>query len=332
MVLQGLRVSVGSTWRFVADDKTCADVDVSAYRRRIDELKSPTLGPRDFDLPWPPYRSNLWRHMYSADYRNTRSVDLVSTLLPTLWTKKPRAQTLPPIGLWNVSVEVVRHPFALTTLVHVDPTLALPWPEDAARASEGLRHVLRAKVGSAAIMDGFPLSEIPSLPKRSFKKGSALTLVNAGRFLLISALHDQDDGRSSASVLARHFDDEPDPTRAFPLRSAKGALSVRGEDVAQVLPRNLPRAEQKLECLHKNAALMLAYLQNLSTVLNAPTTTACNWYREPAASDLSHLYRRAPLPATGSVYKSRIPELWLNGRGREAAINVLTTGLPALPA
>ena len=83
MGLYGLRVTVGSTWRFVADDRTCADMDVSAYRRRIDELKSPTHDPQDYGLPWYPYRSNLWRYMYSANYRNTRSVDLVHTLIPT---------------------------------------------------------------------------------------------------------------------------------------------------------------------------------------------------------------------------------------------------------
>ena len=330
MVLQGLRVSVGSTWRFVADDKTCADIDVSAYRRRIDELKSPTPAPQDFGLPWPRYRSNLWRYMYSADYRNTRSVDLVGTLLPTLWAAKPRAQTSLPFGSWNVRVEVVRHPFALTTLVHVDPTVVSPWPGDASTASEELRRVLRTMVGSAAIIDGLPISDIPSLPRLSFE-GSELTLVDAGQFLLISALHDQDDGRASASVLARRFDDEPNPAHASTLRSAKGALSVRGEDVALVLPGKLPRAEQKLQCIHQNAAMTLAHLQNLSTVLKAPTTAACDWYREPAASVLSHLHRRVPLPATGSVYKSRLPELWLNERGRRAAINALTEGLPALP-
>jgi hypothetical protein len=330
MALKGLRVSVGSTWRFVADDKTCADVDVSAYRRRIDELKSPSPAPHDFGLPWPRYRSNLWRFMYSADYRNTRSIDLVGTLLPAVWPAEPIALTSQNFGSWRASVQVVRHPFALTTLVHVDSTVGAIWPADAVVASELLRRVLHTKAGSGAIIDGFPISEIPSRPKWSFE-GNPLTLVDAGRFLLMSALHDQDDGRASASVIARRFDDEPDPEHALPLRTAKGALSVRGEDVAQVLPDSLPRAKQKLECLHHNAAMLLANIQNLSTVLMAPTSVACDWYREPAARVLSHLHRRAPLPETGSVYKSRLPELWLNERGRGAAINALTVGLPALP-
>lgn len=329
MGLHSVRVSVGRTWRFVADGSTCADVDVSAYRRRIDELKSPTT--KDFVLPWPPYRSHVWQYLYGADYRNTPSYVEVTTLLPTRWaTRRTIESPLTPTP-WSVGVEVLRHPFALTTLVHVDFAPGGAWPADATAASDLLRAVLRTPLaGTSAVVDGFPVSEVPSLPPWSFED-LLLTLEDAGHVVVLSALHDEEDGRGSASSLARRFDDEPDPEDAVPMRTTKGAVSVRGETVALALPAGLPRAARRLECLHHNATVVLAYMQNLATVLSPPTTMTCAWYREPAATVLNHLHRRAPLPATGSVYKSRLPELWLNERGLGAAVNALTPGLPALP-
>jgi hypothetical protein len=327
--LHSVRVSVGRTWRFVADGRTCADVDATAYRRQIDELKSPAA--QGFVLPWPTYRSHVWRYMYSADYRNTRSAVQVSTLMPTLWTDRLTVTNALTPTPWNVEIEVFRHPFALTTLVHVNPASGGDWPADAAAASTLLRAVLRTPLaGTNAVVDGFPASEVPSLPTRSFEGGS-LTLEDAGQVVVLSALHDEPDGRGSASALARRFDDEPDPEDAVPMRTTRGAVSVRGETVALVLPAALPRAERRLECLHHNTTVVLAYLQNLATLLGPSTTTTCEWYREPAATVLNHLHRRTPLAETGSVYKSRLPELWLDERRLGAAINALAPGLPALP-
>lgn len=331
MGLHSLRVSVGRTWRFLADDRRRADVDVdvSAYRRRIDVLKSPTS--EAFVLPWPPYRSHVWRYLYGGDYRNASSFVQVSTLLPTRWaTRRTVTSPLAPTPL-DVAVEAYRHPFALTTLTHVDPAPGTYWPADASAASTLLQAVLRTPLaGTNAVVDGFPASEVPSPPIWG-SEHSLLTLEDAGSVVVLSALHDEEDGRGLASLLARRFEDEPDPEDAYPMRTKKGAVSVRGDTLGLVLPAGLPRAARRLECLHHNATVVLAYQQNLASLLNTPTTTSCAWYREQAAIVLNHLHRRAPLPATGSVYKSRLPELWLNERGLGAAVNALTPGLPALP-
>jgi hypothetical protein len=320
--ITGVRVTVGRTWRFDAGGSTCADVDPSAYRRRFDELKSPAPREADFGLPWPPYRSNVWRYLYSPEYQNTSSGDLVATLLPTRWET---TRIVPPRA---VGVEGVRHPFGLTTLAHVDLT-ASDWTDRAA-ASAQLLDVLRTSIGSTLLTDGVPFSEVPSLPGRSFE-GSRLTLVPAGQFVALSGIHDEADGCAIASVLARLFDDVPDATKASDMRSPRAAISVRGGNVGLTLPADLPRAAQKLRCLHHNTTMVLAHLQNLSTILTGTTTASADWYQKRAASVLSHLYRRAPLAESGSVYKSRLPELWLGARGLGPAITALTPGLPAVP-
>ncbi|KQY44347.1 hypothetical protein [Cellulomonas sp. Root137] len=313
----------------MAADKTCSDVDLAVYRRRFDELKSPSpvIG---FGLPWPRYPSHVWRYVYSPEYQNTPSRDLVSTLLPTRWAET-RTLQLPGSSPWSVDVEAIRHPFALTTMAHAGPFPGAAWPSDPAKAAAQLRAILRTSVGAGSLVDGVPALEIPFLPDTSFE-GLPLTLVPGGQFVVLSGIHDEKDGRAIASALARLFDDEADPTKAVALRSPRGAISVRGENVALTIPVGLPRTDQKLRCLHHNATTVLAQMQNLSTVLSGPRTTTCEWFGKQAASVLSHLHRRAPLTESGTIYKSRLPELWIAQRQLAPAINALTVDLQALPS
>lgn len=327
MDLVGARLTVGRTWRFEAGGATCADDDPGLYRHRIDTLKSPGPHAEAFGLPWPPYRSNLWRYLYSPEYQNTPSRDLVATLLPTRWTT---TRAVPPHP-WALEIEAVRHPFAVTTLVHVDLT-SLAWDDRATSAAQ-LLAVLRTAVGGtggARVTDGIPLDQVPDLPAQSFE-GDPLIPTPAGRFVVLSGVHDEADARAVASVLARLFDDAPDATKAVDLRSPRAAISVRGENVGLALPADLPRAAQKVRCLHDNTAMLLAQLQNLASVLAGATTVTADPYQRSAARVLSHLHRRAPLPESGSVYKTRLPELWLGARGHGPAITALTPGLPAVP-
>jgi hypothetical protein len=77
--------------------------------------------------------------------------------------------------------------------------------------------------------------------------------------------------------------------------------------------------------------MIFGYVQNLMTLTPTATTVAGQWFQDRAAIILNHLYRRAALPETRSIYRSRLPELWLNHHKLEPALNALTpASFPAL--
>src|SRR5829696_8244901 len=123
--------------------------------------------------------------MLNGSYQNTRPRVLVAALLP-----------LRPVGAMQgvprfrspIQVEVFEHPFALSTVVHLELALVNPWPP-AAEASELLRTVLAAPlVGDASVRDGLPIDQLRSLPGVD-NLGRAINAEDAGRFVILSALH-----------------------------------------------------------------------------------------------------------------------------------------------
>ena len=54
------------------------------------------------------------------------------------------------------------------------------------------------------------------------------------------------------------------------------------------------------------------------------TTVSCRWFQSRAAALLNYLYRRAPLPETGGIYRSRLPQSWINERRIAPFANALT--------
>lgn len=329
MTLQAVRLSIGRTWRFVTAESACVDDDLSAYRNRVDALKSGEVSA-DYELPWPPYRSRFWAYMFNPSYRETRSATQVAALLPLRWQGSLPAAAGANGYRTPVEVEAVRHPFALTALAHLELTIPEPWPTDA-EASAVLRSMLRSSLtGTSQVQDGVPLNVLPALPTTEFQ-GRPARFEDVGNFVVLSGLEDGSDAKTLASSLALRFDDAPDPDKAHPLRTRAGAICVSGNTVGLVLPSTLPRAEQRSLCLHHNVTLLLTYLQNLATLTPSAPTVSCEWFRGRAAAVLNHLYRRTPMPQTGSVYKSRLTELWLTERGVTAAVNALTPELPQLP-
>jgi hypothetical protein len=326
-MLQSVQVSVGRTWRLVADDLATVSVDQTDYRDTIDALKS-GAEPGDFKLPWPAYRSRLWKYMYNGSYQNTNSRVLVATLLPLAhWATLPRV----PAARTPGSVEVLHHPFALSAVAHFE--LAVDdLPVSGQEAAAALQTMLQAPLtNDCQVRDGVPMDALPALPTRD-ADGRRTDLEEAGTFLLLSGLHHSSpDPGQLASALANLFDGTS-TNGALSLKGERSALAVSSGRVALVLPNSQYRAGERVRCLHHNVATLLGQLQNLATLPPATPTFACEWFRSRAAAVLNHLYRRAPLTETTSIYKSRVPQAWMDHRQLTPSVNALTGhDLPALP-
>lgn len=101
-------------------------------------------------------------------------------------------------------------------------------------------------------------------------------------------------------------------------------IGVTSRRVGVVWPRAPELSGAKLRCLHQNFATLLAYIQNLATLIPLRPTVPAEWFQGRAALILNHLYRRAPLPETNAIYKSQLAELWIAHLGLQAAINAIT--------
>jgi hypothetical protein len=320
-VLQSVRISVGRTWRLTADGAATVEWSLRGYRRRLG-----AAGPAPYGLPWPQYRSGLWGRMFGGDYRQQAAADLVAALVPLRHT----GTAAPVPGCRAAEVEALRHPFALTAFVHLELAAPVPWPPDRDAAAV-LRATLTSPYGPGQVRDGVPLADLPALPSVDADDVAA-GFVDAGRFVLASAVYEgTPDPTALAGSLAVLFDGPP-ATGAVPLRRGVGALGVSGDVAALVLPNGGDRVGNRIRCLHYNYATLLAYLQNLTTLTPATTTETCRWFQQRSAVLLNHLYRREPLPSTRSVYRSRLPQAWLDGRRVAPAVNAITgTELPLLP-
>jgi hypothetical protein len=264
--------------------------------------------------------------MYNGSYQNTSTEALVETLLPLLYRTE-----LPPVsqGGRPVVVEVVQHPFALTTIAHLD----LAPVDPSAAGTAALNEVLRTPLtGPCQVRDGVPLTVVPELPELD-ADGQPAKLEEAGQFQLLSGLHfSAPDPEGVAQGLATLFESTKNE-HAQPLKSDQGAIAIDAGRVGMVLPHTQYRAGARLDCLHHNLATLLAYMENLATAPPSSPTVVAEWFRRRAAVVLNHLYRRAPLPETSNIYRSRLPQAWIDYRQLAPALNSLTMGdLPALPA
>lgn len=327
MKLENVLLSVGRTWRYDAGGKTGVDLTKNGYSREINRLKG-TSEPTDFQLPWPPYRSRFWEHMLSSSYRETKTAHLVDILVPLRRWRFLVEQGVPGTQP-RIEVEAIRHPFALTTVAHFRLRPQDPWPsgDEAAALLNGLT---RGDVGVMTPVDeGFPYSEVPALPTTD-ASGAPLTFSSAGRFTVVSALHRETDALVPAASLARRFPVNPTPAGSIPIRD--GAVNVQGDTVGLAIAAQV--GARTGGCLHHNYTMLLAYLQNLATLVITTPTVEAEWHRERAVWMLNHLYRAVPAPPVYAVYRSRVAHLWLDERGLtgpvEALADELGLGLPSL--
>lgn len=326
-MLRELRLSIATTWRFArADGAATAELDLTSYREQVSALKQgDNRGP--LRLPWPKYRSTFWRAMFAGSYDNVADRTLVAALVPGRTVFQLQAH--PPELVRPPEVEVLWHPFAVTAMAHLEAAdVGLP---DTTAAAAHLDRLLNLSLEEPdrRLRDGVSFGQVPSRPSVD-ADGSEAEYVHTGQFRLLSALHeDAPEPKQVAGELALLFQSESDA--AEPLRDPAGAVSVRGGTVAIVLPVGAPRAGARLRCLHHNQALLLAQIENLAALLIQPRADVVKRYRELAGVVLNSLHRRAPLPDTGSVYKARVAQMWIDHRQLAARINDATAGLHDAP-
>jgi hypothetical protein len=335
-VPQNVRVSVARTWRFATSAGSAAvATDGTGYRQQLNTLKSgsPITG---FGLPWPPYRSTLWAYLFGDAYQNTRTRLLVGALLPLFADGMIEEATLkaPSGGQAAVlySCEAFLHPFAVTTILHLSLE---SWQAEnqAARLLDGLlRHPLPDKT-PGQVRDGIPLALFPRLSCQDVD-GQSASFEPVGGFLVLSGLHTEADPGTLAYRLASLYQKSA-TDKSRPMNSDRSAISMTGRHVGMLLPRDMVRAESRIVCLHHNVATLLAYLENLATLLPAQTTQASKWFQDRAALMTNYFYRREPLPEINHIYKTRVAEMWIDHCGLAHAVNSVNTRMqpppPALP-
>lgn len=320
-MLQNVTVSVGRTWRLTrGTGEATVSEDKTGYEAHLNRLKGGVQDP--FQLPWPPYASTLWRHWFAGpSYKGTRTSTLAAALLPLQHEHV----------VHRARFEALLHPFAVSTIAHLDLGAVEPWPPDAEAATlldDFLRQPLEGTNGQ--VRDGVPLDALHHLPTADAGLVPA-TFEPAGEFVLLSALHQEaPDPASLAYRLASLFGSSASD-KSRPMNTDASAIAVTGGRAGFVLARAQPRSGARVRCLHRNLATLLGELQNLATLTPASTTVPAAWFQTRAALVLNHLYRRAPLPETSGVYKSQLAELWLRHRGLAAAINQVTAGAASPP-
>lgn len=338
-MLQSVRVSVGRTWRLARPSgESDTAWDDTAYVRRLRELNTPGES-ESFRLPWPVYPSTLWAHLCGPSYRTRRASVLRDAMVPffreLLLTGTDPRRPIPS--------EVMLHPFAATTVVHMEIDAVEPWPTDP-DASALLNAVLRRPLPTAAhpdrrLADGLTIEDVGGRPTAAFG-GIPAAYDDVGRFMFWSGLHQESaDPGALAYRLASLFEKSA-TDRSRPMNTDGSAISVTGRSVAFVLPRAQTSAGERVRCLHRNMTTLLAYAQNLLTLVSGSgavgVSPACRPFQARAAAMLNALYRNTPLPGADDIYKSRLAELWIGHLGREAAIDAVnarfSSGLPTLAA
>jgi hypothetical protein len=327
-MIQQVRISVGNTWSArTADEEAAATValDLTGYRDQLNQLKDNPQTSDAFRLPWPAYPSTLWKWMFGGRYDNIPTREMVSALLPL--RREEKIGVVPGTG-GAATLEAYWHPFAVTGIVHVQMLETdLADPSSAARAVDEL---LRQPVGATGslLREGIGLEQLP----RSITDadGHNMQYRPGGTFCVLSGLHpDAEDPLTLATQLATLFEGVSQP--GLPLRTAGGAIAVRGANAGLVLSRNQIRAGRRLKCLHHNTVVLLAIMQNLLTLFTGPGSIAWQAYPKLAAPLLNGLYRRVPPPGATSIYRSRIAELWLQKSNLVDAINLANASLPNPP-
>jgi hypothetical protein len=328
-VLQDLRISVGHTWRFATPEGvTTVSEDLGGYRAHIDQLKNNPAADA-FGLPWPPYRSTLWAYMFGDGYRDTPSYTLVGGLLPLL-----RSDGLPapgPVGAepgpppaFLDAAEAFFHPFAITTLAH------LSVPASVLTAAQGQEPVLFDRLihlpltaGQAGqVRDGAPVAPLPGLASRDFGRLPA-SYQSAGTFIVLSGVHQAPDPKPLAYRLASLYQ-KTAPDKSQPMNTDLSAISVTDRQIAMLMPDQQP-ARSHLGCLHRNICTLLACMENMAAIVGPAANRPATWFQRRAALLLNCLHRRAPLPGSGQIYKSRVAQMWIDHLGLAAAINQVNT-------
>jgi hypothetical protein len=318
MTLDGLRISVGRTWRMREGSGAPTTVlSLAALSDAIGALKGGNVNADTFGctLPWPRYKSTLFcRLLGTPDYKNAAKEVLVRCLVPL-----HAAQRLPDDTSQSAKapeIEVFLHPFAFTVIAHFD-LLRLNEPLDAPAAAARLTAFLDAPLGTGRRRFVGGKERLPAALPTCDWIGDPLTAEETDtQFVVASALNDTPEASplTLAYRLAGGANDEEATDHTWKLKSQDAALGRAGEHLGIIFPKN--HGPDLLECLHRNTTVLLAYMQNLITltsVANVDPASPVARFRPLAVDVLNALVTRTAITGAG-VYKSRAAEVWASHR------------------
>jgi hypothetical protein len=139
----------------------------------------------------------------------------------------------------------------------------------------------------------------------------------ASTFAIVSARHDRNptDARQIALSLAGESDPTKIESHSRSLISKGGALGIHRDRIALTLPAAKEEGTE-IECLHRNSATLIAYLQNLMEIASSGGVDRLHPvsnFRSLALNVLTKFQQRTEIEDAG-VYKSRAGEVWLKHR------------------
>jgi hypothetical protein len=310
-VLNKVTVSVLSTSRFTTVETGMVTVvrDDQAYREMLTAAQQ-QHPVHELVLPWSRYYNWLWRYQLGPDYPNI-SPKLMLDLLVPLRTPINVGVTSPLVA--EVEAELIWHPFAVTTVVHLQ-LHGESWHGDN-KLSAALDDVLRSPWAGTnkQVRNGYPLPMMSlNWDRDAASRSSRLGVVSLATF--VSGLHHgETQPQALAYSLASLFTNFA-ADKSHPMRDSGGHLALRGQNIGLILPNSTRNAERAHRCLLANNSTLLALLQNLLTLRGGEGEYA-EWYWSKAEVVLRHLYERTDNPIVGTGYKSRLAQLWLDERG-----------------
>jgi len=312
---------------FVEGDGTAsARANTSGYRAMISGFHDRTTELNSYLLPWGDPDNNYWRFRFGPEYVNAPSRALVAGLMPL---------RRPPFGIaiqdqerrsLDLSAEVFWVPFAVGTVL--EGKLPSFDPPASFRIWSGeLDAVLRTRIKAGVdkyvqVRDGVPDDYWVPDPVATGPDRIATTARQPIR--VISALLDDDSTETAEQVAAALASGFEGASNDAGIRMAKNrsAIAVSGGNVGVVIDSSQRASARRLECLHHNLTTHLALLECfLGLVRLEARSLSADWYRGQAAMLLTQFYNRLPDPVSGTIYKTRLSQLWIDRSGAVAAIN-----------
>lgn len=307
-MLNKVTVTVLATSRLTVDESgiPTAVVDGTSYREQL--TRAQQLKSADLVLPWSRYYNWLWAYQLGPEYPNVSPKLMVEMLVPLV---VPLEVSVDSPHVERVDAELVWHPFAVTTVAHLR-LRGDSWHDD--QLATVLDEVLRSCWGGIAtqVRNGLPVPAISlSWDHDASSRPSSLKAVSTA--IVISGLHHGDSAPGPLAYSLASLFERSSTDKSFTMHIDGSHLAVTDRRVGIVLPNTLRNAERRQHCLHANMTTLLALIENLRT-LHGGTGQYAEWYGYKADAVLRSLYQRTDHPSVGSVYKSRLAQVWIDHR------------------
>lgn len=317
-------VSVVRCWRFANDDGSTFCVETPRQRNAtLRKLHGDRTARGSFDLPWPPFPSNYWRHALGRDtqYRSTPIDVLVRTLLPL--RARPDVTIDVPLSVREPLAEVYDEPFGVWTCVTIDLTKQWDDPRSVADDIVEAMDMPIILLGEALgmVKDGIdPRTVVQHIDPDRWRV--VPQWVYQGTTTIISGLcNSSADVKVEAPQFRSGFRGGGAGTVHLLSRS-KGASSTTSGQIGLALADTSKKSPTFVKCLHHNHALLAGHLMSFSSIVSPDISVGVEKYQAWGIRYLNHLHRGVALPDAG-IYRSRVAQAWLEHQNLISTIDAM---------